>query len=151
MLKPTLASVLFCVLGMFGSNAHADASDGRWWKQRTPAEKLSYVVGFWAGVDYSAEMLDVAATKALDPKKFDPERLQAVLAVVKGTNGAVNDQLRNVSAGQVVAGIDSVYGDYRNQGISVDKVMYVVFYAIKGGSDASVAATLEARRKEAAK
>jgi hypothetical protein len=38
----------------------------------------------------------------------------------------------NVTAGQLVAGVDSMYSDYRNRTISVKDILSVVIWNIKG-------------------
>jgi negative regulator of sigma E activity len=154
MLKQTLTSILVLTSIMLTSIARAEASDGRWWDKLNQGQKLAYVAGFIDGTGYSVTLLTVATLNAMaDPKtgKFNAERAEVAKATSLGTVQALKDNLSNLTAGQVVQGLDATYSDYRNQGISVLDCAYVVIYAIKGGNEAEVTRLLEVRRKQAGK
>lgn len=145
---------LFLFAGLFGSTTYASDTDGRWWIRLSQAEKLSYVAGFFDGASYSVALLSGATLKAMaDPKtgKFSAARAEGAKATSLGAVQAIEENLSNLTTGQVVQGLDETYNDYRNQGISVLDCIYVVIYGIKGGSDADVTRLLEVRRKQAGK
>lgn len=140
---------------MFSSaDSRADDRDGRWWGRLAQGEKLSFVAGFFSGTDYAVLILTGASLKAMvDPKtgEFNSARAEAIKTASIGTIEKIKGDLASVTAGQIVEGLDTMYADYKNQGISVSEITYVVLYAIKGGSEAGVAHLLEVRRKQAGK
>lgn len=146
--------ILILTFGMLGSTAYASETDGRWWNRLTQGEKLTYVAGFFDGTGYSVTLLTGATLKAMaDPKtgKFSPTRAEVAKATSQGAVQAIEENLTNLTTGQVVQGLDATYKDYRNQGIAVLDCIYVVIYEIKGGSEADVTRLLEVRRKQAGK
>jgi len=154
MLNRTLALIVLCVSSMLPPSAHANDRDGRWWSQLSQGEKLVYVSGFFDGTIYFAAILTGTSLKAMtDPKtgKFSSTRAEVARAASQGAMQTVQENLSNLTAGQLVDGLDETYSDFRNQGISVSDCIYVVIYAIKGGSEAEVTRLLEVRRKLAGK
>lgn len=154
MLKPILTSILALISIMLTSIALAEDTDGRWWKLLNQGEKGVYVAGFIDGTTYSVSLLTAATFSAMaDPKtgKFNAERAEVAKATALGTTQALKDNLGNLTQEQVVLGLDAIYSDYRNQGISVADCAYVVIYAIKGGNEADVNRLLEVRRKQVGK
>ena len=151
MLKRAICLLLFA-FGILGSTAYTSETDGRWWNRLSQGEKLTYVVGFFDGTGYSATLLTGATLKAMaDPKtgEFSAARAEVAKATSQGAVQSIEENLSNLTTGQVVQGQDATYRDFRNQGISVLDCIYVVIYEIKGGSEADVTRLLEVRRKQA--
>ena len=120
----------------------------------TQPEKATYITGFFDGIDYFGKVLIVPTLNAMaDPKtgKFNATRAEVAKAATVPATRYIQERLNNVTAGQLVDGLDTTYGDYRNQGISVSACISVVLDGIKGASEADIAHRLEEERKKAGK
>ncbi len=110
--------------------ARCAAFDGGWWTQMTEGEKLKYIAGFMDGADYELRVFDYALLlEQRDPKtlSWSPERARILIAAGKTATKQMNVDLGNVSAGQLVAGLDKLYADYRNARIATKDALTVVF------------------------
>ena len=145
-----LATLFFLIWNALTSSAYADGRDGRWWNHLNESDKLSYVAGFFDGTDYFEIILTGASLRAMaDPKtgKFSAERAEAVKAASLGAAETIRKDLSNITAGQLVDGLDQIYRDYRNQGISISWGVYIVIYAINGATEQEVTRLLERHRR----
>lgn len=62
------ALLLFALL-LTSSVVAAQERDGHWWNERTEMEKLTYVVGIFDGLEYSANIQTLPGLEAMaDPK-----------------------------------------------------------------------------------
>jgi hypothetical protein len=130
-----------------------DHHDGNWWNSLPRTQKLAYTAGFLDGQTYAHSMLSFAVLNAMvDPKtkKIDPGRI----ATAKDVEGNADDQnkrdFEHVTVGQLVAGLDKVYADYRNLRIDVFDAMVPVVRGIGGMPDDEIEKLLQNKRKAAA-
>lgn len=156
----TFATMLLSILLLTGNAAKgADIRltrfDGNWWNSQTRSDKLSYVVGFFDGQTYAYRTFDWAMVLAIgDPKtpeKFDPVRRRILVEASDLATKAFDRDFGNVTAGQLVAGLDTIYADYRNTRIKPTNAILVVIRSIGGSSDAVIAKMLEHWRQESSK
>ena len=131
----------------------ADISrDGNWWNTLAHGEKLAYVIGvldgqLYAEVIYQGAGLEVAA----NPKtgQLDRARLVTLNAMDQRARGALQKDFGNVSAGNLVQGLDHIFSDYRNARISVLDALMVVARSLGGMSDEGIEKMLEDKRSGA--
>lgn len=118
--------------------------DGNWWQGIGASQKLSYVVGFFDGMQLG-HLFSYWGT-ADKAGKTD-----ATLAVgVIGSFSKMNDQyFKNVTNGQITEGLDKFYADYRNRSIAVYNAVWIVANMISGKSDAEMQTMVESYRKNA--
>jgi len=138
---------------MFGAiSAQAAGRDGALWVQLTESQKLDYAAGFFDGIGYAQGIYGGALLAAMaDPKtgKFDAKRAEVAKGVDAFANGKLSRDFRDVTAGQIAAGLDKVYSDYRNARIALGDAMIVVMRSINGASDDSINQLLESKRAAA--
>lgn len=145
-------AVLVMCLTLVSAVEGAENRDGNWWNDLPANQKLAYAVGFLDGQDYAALMFAGAALYGMaDPKtgKYDPNRAKIAKDIGKLANDQIKRDFGNVTNGQLVAGLDKIYADYRNMRIGVADAMIVVIRSIGGMSDDEVAKFLERKRKAA--
>ena len=114
--------------------------NGNWWLAQPNGDRLTYVIGFFDGMHFA---LDRAASEFINPFQGMnyPQPRDEACAKLRAdqtfTNWksllAAHDDFKGVTAGQLVAGIDTMFADYRNRSISVKDVLGVVVWSIKGG------------------
>ena len=132
--------------------AQAAGRDGNTWGQLNASEKLNYVAGFFDGVEYGQVTYTGALLTAMaDPKngKFDAKRAEVAKAAGAQANQRLEKDFGGVTAGQLVAGLDKVYADYRNTRIGLGDALTVVIRSINGASDDSINQLLESKRAAA--
>jgi hypothetical protein len=147
------SKMFFIVLMAFTASANSDDNrDGNWWNALQKGQKLAYTIGFLDGQTYAHIMFTAALLQGIgDPKtrKFDQTRANVAKDIERFATDDINKDLSNVTAGQLAAGLDKVYADYRNMRIDVTDTMLVVIRSIGGMSDDDVAKSLQNKRKKA--
>jgi hypothetical protein len=131
----------------------ADNRDGNWWNRLPESQKVVYVIGFLDGQSYAELIFQGAGLYGMgDPKtgQYDDKRASTVKDVAKYFSDVMKRDCANVPAGQLEAGLDKIYSDYRNMRIEVWHAMIVVTRSIGGMSDDEIAKLLENKRKAAA-
>jgi hypothetical protein len=106
------------------SPAEQTRRDGNWWVSRTDLSKGSYVLGMFDGVELGQFFVMRNIRSQADADKL---------------NGALNSfmsnkqlLLSNVTVGQVQAGLDDFYQDYKNRKIYCNDAVQVVLEGSAG-------------------
>ncbi len=122
------------------SQPESGRRDGNWWIHVSPHEKLTYVVGFFDGMELGNRF---SYWKMIDANKSDPCAARAVEAY--GENKA--KFFSNVTNDQLADGLDSFYSDYKNRRISVDSAVWLVVNGIAGTPRDKLEKMIESWRK----
>jgi hypothetical protein len=139
--------LLTLLIGIAGGARAAIQDNGIWWNNLTDGEKIYFIDGFEDGILYGDKLFDQALL-VVHPR-FDPEFERTVVEA----EGKIQEQLKrdlgSRSIGQIVAGLDTIYADYRNTAITVNEAIIVALRSMDGTPDAEVAKLLQRKRKEA--
>jgi hypothetical protein len=121
-----ILSALFATLLSCAATSPAEQTrrDGNWWVARTDLAKSSYVLGMFDGVELGRYFVMRNIRSQADADKV---------------NGALNSfmsnsqlLLSNVTVGQVQAGLDDFYQDYKNRKIYCSDAVEVVLEGSAG-------------------
>jgi hypothetical protein len=149
-----LSTTMLVMFFAFTCTANADSiRNGNWWTQIPPIQKMSYTIGFMDGQIYAQLMFTAALLHgAGDPKtgKFDANRMDVAKEIERYTKVDFNRDFVNLTTGQLVAGLDKIYSDYRNMRIEVSDAVLVVLRSIEGMPDDEIEKLLQNKRKAAA-
>jgi hypothetical protein len=115
------ATLLFCTST---SPAEQTRRDGNWWVARSGLDKSSYVLGMFDGIELGQFLVMRNIRSQADADKL---------------NGALNEfmsnkqlLLSNVTVGQVQAGLDDFYQDYKNRKIYCNDAVQIVLEGSAG-------------------
>jgi len=147
-LLPLLAVLLSLAIGVT-SGAKAADENGDWWNSLTKTQKAVFMDGFLDGIIYGYKLLDGALL--LVHPKYDRDYARPVSDAEKLAHRQLDRDFGNRTWGQYVAGLDTIYADYRNTTITVSEAIIVVARSLDGTSDDEIAKLLERKRKEASK
>jgi hypothetical protein len=133
------AALIFFAAVLVASSSWALDRNGNWWLTLAEHDRPIYIVGFFDGMEFQLDRAELELTgmwQAMSyPKACDDSckkiRFDQSLTHWKNLREAHGD-FNNPTAGQLVAGVDSMYSDYRNRAISVKDVLSVVIWNIKG-------------------
>jgi hypothetical protein len=116
--------------------------DGNWWRDLTKVERLTYVTGFFDGMNLGNEF---SYWGIVDKDKQDSAAGKAVASY-----GDYGDKyLKHVTNSQVADGLDTFFSDYRNRRIETSNAVWLVLNEISGTSDAEMQRMIESWRKNA--
>jgi hypothetical protein len=130
----------------------AENRDGNYWNLLTMNEKLACVTGFFDGLVYAEHVFDIANLMAqADPKTklWNLERARILVDFGKIASKQLDHDFRNLTAGQLMTGLDKIYFDYRNSRIVVREAIIVVVRSMDGTADDEITKLLERKRSEA--
>jgi hypothetical protein len=148
MIRRVIAIFLACLT--FAALAHAaEDRDGDWWNHLPELQKATYVVGFFDGQRYALGLFDGATLLAAGPV-YDPDNLRVLSKPARIVTEEIKRDFGSVSAGQLVAGLNKIFADYRNTRIAVKDAMIIVVRSMGGMSDDEITKLIEQKRKEAA-
>lgn len=124
---------------LLASTSWALDRNGNWWLTQTSSDRAIYTIGFFDGMEFELDRASMELTSpwqaTLYPQPCDEActklRLDQAFTNWKNLLEAYGD-FKGVTAGQLVAGIDAMYADYRNRTILVKDVLGVVMWSIKG-------------------
>jgi len=116
-----LATLLSCTAT---SLAEPTRRDGNWWTARTEVFKTSYVLGILDGVELGRYFI-VRGVRS----QADLEKMSVALDAFQGSDQLL---LSNVTVGQVQAGLDDFYQDYKNRKIYCSDAVDVVLEGAAG-------------------
>ena len=110
----SFALVVVLCIAAFASN---DRRDGNWWLGETEAAKLSYVTGFFDGMELGHRF----SYWDMEDEKGRVKRGMSDCASKAAISASKNDEkyFNNVTNDQLVSGLDTFYSDYRNRRIRV--------------------------------
>lgn len=147
-LQKYIASLLaVSVLVAFASPAFSDDNrrDGNWWQTQAALERLEYVVGFLDGMDLGRDF---------SVWKYSTSKAPADIDTAAKTYGSYDEfskqYLHNVTVGQIVAGLDTFYADYRNRRIQTRAAVWLVLQGIAGVPAEELNKNIENWRRNAA-
>ena len=131
------AIIIICVL-TFVIHAQANSNDGNEWRKMDRFEKLGYIKGFLDGHNYIVWktvklFLDSNITVS---KPFLPHILENSINI-----------FYNITYGQMIEGLDSLYVDYRNRLIQISDGLEIVVTEIRGKSKSEILMMIEEKRK----
>lgn len=140
------ASLLLLLL-TFGLLAIADTGtrqDGNWWRTLDRKQQIYYVAGFFSGMDLGRNF---AIWKYLD--STDENEKQAVSLAIHAYDQYSDKYFAEVTAAQIVDGLNLFYADYRNRRIETTGAIWLVVNGIAGLSDQEHQELIESWRKHA--
>lgn len=154
-MRNRIFSVLLLVMCLaFTLAAKSDNNrDGNWWNRLPRSQKMSYTIGFMDGQTYAHLMYTAALLHGMaDPKtgKYDANRSATVKEVERYADANLKLDFDNLTAGQLVSGLDKIYSDYRNMQIELSDAVLVVLRSIQGMSNDDMEKLLQLKRKSAA-
>jgi hypothetical protein len=151
----SFAAAFFAMCLLFSSVAiGTENRDGGWWNSLTSDQKLEYILGFFDGFTYSGQIYDGAELMAqADPitKKWSLDRARIIVDAAHIAKHQISHDFGNLTAGELFAGLNKIYQDYRNTRIIAREAIVVVVRSMDGTSDDETAKLLERKRKEASK
>jgi hypothetical protein len=95
----------------------APAHDGVWWRQQSSAFKAGYMLGFMEGHQAGVHALVASVHGDAETVQFYDKQTRLYA---------------DVTNGQLVAGMDTVYRDFRNLTIPVSQALFVVLRSLRG-------------------
>jgi hypothetical protein len=117
--------------------------DGNWWTNTPETVKYFYVVGFFDGM-----VLGHRFSYWEDMKEGQKQSVCAGSAA-HSYETLSTQYLSNVTSGQLVAGLDDFYHDYRNRTILLPSAVWLVLNQISGKPKADMEKMIESFRKNA--
>jgi hypothetical protein len=140
-----ILSVLFATLLSCAATSPAEQTrrDGNWWVSRTDLTKGSYVLGMFDGVELGRYfvMRNIRS-------QADADNLNGALNSFMSNNQLL---LSNVTVGQVQAGLDDFYQDYKNRKIYCNDAVEVVLEGSAGMGKNQLEMRVEKLREVASK
>lgn len=131
--------MVFVAAMLFAASSWALDRNGNWWLTQTNNERVTYIIGFFDGVEFELERTTMELTNPMQamsyPKPCDESctKLRVDQAFTNWSNLQKQySDFDGISSGQLVAGVDAMYSDYRNRSISVVEILGVVMWSIKG-------------------
>jgi hypothetical protein len=144
-------SVLFAIVLLLTATIARDqvstTRDGNWWIEQDQSEKLSYMTGFFDGIELGKNFSYWGYMDEMKAKK--PDAVSAMAKTVASFDEYSEKYLSTVTTGQVAEGLDKLYVDYRNRSIRVSSGVWLVLNSISGKSDAEMQKLTESFRKNA--
>ena len=115
--------------------------DGNWWLVQEKYLQTAYVIGFFDGMDLGNNLSYWKYTKGT------VEQQACSAQAVDSYSEYSRKYFGNVTAGQLSAGLESFYADYRNRRILVSAAVWLVANGIVGMPDDKLNKLIEAWRK----
>jgi hypothetical protein len=141
-----MRTALLVLLMLVGPSVPAYAMDGTLWKQLDELSRIAYVKGVLDGIFISPELLLETPGSFGDSNDEIQTRSQASLAAREKLQKYVG----TLKVNDVVAGVNALYADYRNQRIDASRIVYVALHQIGGMSNEVAEGYLASLRKLAA-
>jgi hypothetical protein len=140
--RAIITLVLFlCWLNLsFAKPAPDDRRDGNWWRQQPGIVRLSYVTGFFDGLELCHRF---------SYWKFvgNPDKDKSAIDAHESYSEHVNKYLINVTNIQVVDGLNEFYNDFKNRKIMVYDAIWLILNAISGKPEKEMKKMIENWRK----
>jgi hypothetical protein len=139
-----LAVALAVGLSLVGAISSADENrrDGNWWHTQQNMSKLNYLIGFLDGMDLGANF---SVWGIMNKDIQDP----AIGKAVGSYSSYLEQYTTHVTVGQINAGLDDFYRDYKNLSIKTSDAVWVVLKGISGAPKDQIESLVENLRKKA--
>ena len=125
MKKKLILLVAVLVLASFSVvTAQQTRRDGNWWTTLPEYTKSEYILGFFDGME-TGHSFSVWGL-------MDKQKSQSFMDATTSYTDYNSKYMSNVTVGQVVAGLNSFYSDYRNRRIFTNSAVWVILNAISG-------------------
>ena len=138
-IRRAVKAALFAYSIVIATSSWALDRNGNWWLTQSAGDRTTYIVGFFDGMEFE---LNRAGTELNNPWQLvlygmSPDDARAKLGFEQAQTSWKNllkayGDFDGVTAGQLVAGVDAMFVDYRNRSISVKEMLEVVIWSIKG-------------------
>jgi hypothetical protein len=145
LLRFTLFSVALMMAASVARNEDTRNRDGNWWRNQTRVARLSYMTGFFDGVQLGNNFSYFAYAKEYEAS--DPDALVAMQKTTESFDKYSTEYLNNVTNEQVADGLDKFYSDYRNRSIALKNGVWIVLNAIAGKPESEIEHISENFRK----
>lgn len=116
--------------------------DGNWWRELDRPEKISYMLGFFDGMDLGHDFSYWPLLK--------DDKDSSVAKIATAYHEYVSKYLSNVTNVQLVDGLDTFFSDYRNRRIETSNAVWLVLNEISGKPEAEMQQMIEKWRKNSA-
>jgi hypothetical protein len=145
-MKQLLLSVTFVLTLLAGlpfAVADDNRRDGNWWLNQPKTTRAIYAVGFFDG-------MDLGHVFSFWKYASDKKSQQTWIPLTWESYGEYTQKyLNNVTAGQLIEGLDSFYSDYRNRRIRVSDAVWLVANSIAGTPEEQLNKMIESWRENA--
>jgi hypothetical protein len=118
--------ILMAAFAPMGTRADSDRRDGNWWRSLSPDQKAHYAVGFFDGTQLGR---DFSVWQ-------NPADKETLAKASDSFNEYFDRYMKNVNSSQMTDGLDSLYTDFRNRSIVIDRAVWLVLSQIAGDPDA---------------
>jgi len=116
--------------------------DGNWWRGEDKYARITYVTGFFDGMDLGHRF---SYWEFTNKKELE----DCIYKVITSYDNFCDKYFKNVTNGQIVDGLDSFYADFRNRSIVVHSAVWVVVNSIAGTPKKTIDALIENLRRNA--
>ena len=140
-----LIVIVVASLGTFvysGPLIASDQRDGNWWRQQQYETKLTYIVGFFDGMELGKNFSYWNFTNDADKKECHE-------AVSNSYKEYTRKYFQNVSNDQLVDGLNRFYEDFRNRRILLHNAVWLIVNEISGTPEIKMKHMIENWRKNA--
>lgn len=129
---------LFSILVICPLNAirEDEPHDAYWWNKYSDSFKLGYVEGITQG--YLHCYVIIQTLLELYQDSISLSEYQDIMLRSDTCSKLLYYSVTGMTYGQMIAGIDQFYKDYRNRKITIEDVLYLVRMEIDGKSDAEI-------------
>jgi hypothetical protein len=118
----TVVSVLMLTSNTLGAD---DSHDGNWWRRQLPVLRSAYIVGMMDGSVLGTSLMRDPAKASSQPQLY---QAQGEIDLAR----RLSEFFLNMTAGQLVDGMDKFYEDFPNRSIPVGFAIEVIVRDIKG-------------------
>jgi hypothetical protein len=126
------------------SSGQQTRNDGNWWVGLSESNKTFFVGGMFDGITLGR---DFALRSFTEKNPTDP----MIVTILNGFSTTERRLMSNVTAGQVVAGLDDFYKDYKNRRIETPYAVEVVLEGTAGMQKDKLETFIEQLRQLASK
>jgi hypothetical protein len=141
--RSTLVGILaLCIGPAFAQES--TRRDGNWWRTQLRASQVSYMVGFFDGIELGNRFSYWSFAN-------DQKATESLKRVFDSYEEYVDKYLKNVTSGQMVDGLDTFYSDFRNRSILVHNAVWLVANQVAGVPQDRIDSMIESWRRNSSK
>jgi hypothetical protein len=120
--------------------------DGNWWRDQSQLMKVSYMLGFFDGMDLGKDFSYWGMLPGNG--KLPPASANPITQVFHSYDELVSKFMSHVTSLQISDGLDTFYGDYRNRTISIHSAVWIVLNTIAGTPEIEIKKMTEGWRRQ---